>query len=420
MQTGFHIMAKPIGPTCNLRCEYCFYCEKEALFSGEQNFRMSDEILEAYIRENIALNSAAPEIPFAWQGGEPTLLGLDFFRKVLELQAKYGNGATITNALQTNGTLLDEEWCRFLAEYKFLVGLSLDGPEDIHDRYRVDRGGKPTFQRVMRALKLMRKHDVAFNILACVPKETSKRPLDVYRFFKEQDAQFIQFIPIVERMPDAKARELGLELATPPSATEKTDTHSVSPWSVEPEAYGDFLITIFDEWVRNDVGSVSVMNFEWALFTWLGNESPVCHFAPRCGRSLIIEHNGDLYSCDHYVYPEYRLGNILDGDIAKIVSLPRQSDFGACKQTALPETCRDCKALFACNGGCPKHRFLESHSGEPGLNYLCKGYKKFFTHANKYMKVMVDLLGHGQPASLVMDAIKGPLVIKLDEKGAVH
>ena len=409
---GFHIMAKPIGPVCNLRCTYCFYTEKEALFPDNEHYRMSDEVLEAYIRKYIA-SQKAPEVPFVWQGGEPTLMGLDFFHKVVRLQRKYGGVKRIKNSLQTNGTLLNDEWCSFMARHRFLVGLSLDGPEDIHNHYRVDRGGRPTFKKVMRGLKLMQKHGVEFNVLACVTRESAKRPLDVYRFFKEQGVQYLQFIPIVERKPDLAAEKLGLRLASPP-ALDRKETEIVTPWTAEPESYGEFLIHIFEEWVRKDVSSVFVMNFEWALAAWAGVPSSTCTFAPRCGRSVIIEHNGDIYSCDHFVYPSYRLGNIVRDNLEDMIESESQVAFGAAKDTALPEYCRQCDWLFACHGECPKHRFLKTPTGELGWNYLCRAYERFFHHIDPYMRSMVRLLEHGIPANRIMDAIERPLVIKLE------
>lgn len=408
---GFQIMVKPIGPVCNLNCEYCFYTEKKALFPERESYRMTDQILESFIRKYITWQEV-PDISFIWQGGEPTLMGLDFFRKVVKLQKQFGQGKRITNSLQTNGTMLTDEWCEFLRRHDFLVGLSLDGPADIHNRYRIDRIGKPSFQAVMGGLKLLQKHGVEFNVLACVTRETSKRPLEVYQFYKEQGVQFIQFIPIVERKPDAVASEIGLRYAMP-LALEREAHETVTPWTVEPEAYGEFLIKIFDEWVRKDVSSVFVMNFEWALSSWLGRPAPVCVFSPRCGRCVVMEHNGDLYSCDHFVYPGYRLGNIITKMPGEMIESVQQVAFGNCKETELPRYCQDCEVLFACHGECPKRRFKVSLSDEPGMNYLCKGYKKFFRHIHPYMKVMVQLLEHGIPAARVMDAIKGPLVVKL-------
>ncbi len=408
---GFHILAKPSGPICNLDCHYCFYTEKEALFSGENRFRMSDEALEEFISQYITAQDV-PEIPFVWQGGEPTLMGLEFYKRVIELQKKYGKGKRITNSLQTNGTLINEEWCQFLAKHNFLVGLSLDGPEYLHNQYRVDRGGEPTFQKVLKALHLLKKHKVAFNVLVCVTKNSSNYPLEVYRFFKEEGVEFIQFIPIVERMPDMEAIKLGLRHATPPSVNQEEVQKTVSSWTVEAEKYGDFLITIFEEWVRKDVGKVHVMNFEQSLTSWLGLPSTTCIFAETCGRAAIVEHNGDVYSCDHFMYPDYQLGNIFEDSFVQMIESNKQREFGENKKSSLPKYCQTCEVRFACNGECPKHRFLQTPDGEPGLNYLCAGYKKYFYHIHRYMKVMVQLIENNIPASEVMEVIKRPLILK--------
>jgi uncharacterized protein len=412
---GFHIMAKPIGPVCNLHCAYCFYLEKEALYPHDEEYRMSDKVLEAYVRKTIEASRDLPEVIFAWQGGEPLLMGLDFYRKATELQRSYAKGKRVSNTLQTNGTLLDDEWCRFLKEQGFLIGLSLDGPEHIHDRFRVDRKGGPTFSRVMHGLELLKEHRVDFNILCCVSSESVKKPVEIYRFFREQGVEFIQFIPIVERLPDGASKELGLHLATPPRLREDPEEVPVTPWTVAPEGYGDFLIGVFEEWVRNDVGDVFVMNFEWALNSWMYGNSPACLFSGRCGRAVIIEHNGDIYSCDHYMYPGYRLGNILENDVLGMIDSEQQTAFGAQKELALPSACRECVYLFACRGECPKHRFMKTLSGEPGLNYLCKAYKKYFRHINKYMRAMLQLIENDLPVSYIMEAIDGPLVIRRSE-----
>ncbi len=412
---GIHILAKPNGPLCNLRCEYCFYTEKEALFPEGDKFRMPDEVLDAFIQKYIALNSTAPEIPFVWQGGEPTLSGIDFFRKVVRLQNVYADHKKIKNSLQTNGTMLTDEWCIFLKEHNFMVGISIDGPEDIHNRYRVDRGGEPTFNKVLRGLKLLQKHGVDYNVMACVAGETAYKPLEVYHFFKAEGVEFIQFFPIIERLPDSQARQCGLRLAGPSSLDKEEENLQVTDWSVEPEKYGDFLIAVFDEWVRNDVGKVFVMNFDWALNAWIGNASPVCIFAKQCGSSIVLEHNGDMYACDHCVYPQYKLGNILNDDPLKAVEISLQSGFGVNKETALSLWCMECEVLAACRGGCPKHRFATTYYDEPGLNYLCSGYKKFFLYIRKYLKIMTQLLENGLPASHVMEAVKGPLVIDLKQ-----
>ena len=412
---GIHIVAKPTGPACNLDCDYCFYLEKHALYGPVENYRMPDEVLSAFIRSYVEAQPT-PVVEFVWQGGEPTLLGLNFFRRVIELQRPHDGRKTITNSLQTNGMLLDDEWCRFLKNHNFMVGISLDGPGEIHDRYRHDRTGKSKFDAVLRGLKLLQRHKVEYNVMASVARETARRPLDVYRFFKDEGVEFIQFTPIIERTPDASARELGLSLAVPPSPDGKERNTEVTPWTVIPEEYGDFLIAVYEEWVRHDVGKVFVMNFEWALNAWIGNPSPVCVHASQCGRSVVLEHNGDLFACDHYVYPEYRLGNILVDDLTRMIEKSLRSGFGVNKESALPKWCGKCEVLAACRGGCPKHRFMETCQSEPGLQYLCAGYKKFFRHIRKYLRVMATLLENGLPPSYVMEAVKGPLVIDTGQK----
>ena len=408
---GIHIVAKPIGPRCNLNCDYCFYLEKQAFFPKGEEYAMSDEVLEAYITKYITMQPT-PEVGFVWQGGEPTLLGLDFYKRVVELQHPYAGKKDISNSLQTNGTLLDDEWCAFLKEYNFLVGLSLDGPKEIHDRYRKDRGGKGSFDKVMRGLKLLQKHGVEYNIMATVGKETAYKPLEVYHFFKEQGVEFIQFAPVIERIADSQARQLGLKLAGPAALDNEEENVSVTEWSVEPEAYGDFLVAIFDEWVRNDVGITNVMNFEWALNSWIGNPSPVCQHAQSCGKSIMLEHNGDLYACDHSMYPEYKLGNIVSDNPVLLAEKSLGQGFGV-KDANLPAACQECQVLKACWGGCPKHRFTSTYEGEPDRYYLCEGYKKYFLHIRKYLHGITQLLENGLPASHIMEACKGPLIINV-------
>ena len=374
---GIHVVSKPIGPVCNLNCEYCFYLEKQALFGTDEKYRMSDDVLSAFIT-NYITSQPTPVVEFVWQGGEPTLLGIDFFRRVIELQKPFSGAKTISNSLQTNGTLLTDEWCAFLKRHNFMVGISIDGPKDIHDRYRRDRKGNGTFDRVMQGLRLLQKHKVEYNVLASVARETARHPLEVYRFLKNQGVEFIQFAPIVERLPDSSSRQIGLRLAGPAMLDKEEQQTEVTSWSVIPEEYGDFLIAVYEDWVRNDVGTVFVMNFEWALNAWIGNPSPVCIHAKTCGRSVVIEHNGDVYACDHCVYPEYKLGNIKTDRLSEMVERSLRSGFGVSKETSLPRWCRECKVLAACQGGCPKHRFGKTYYREPGLHYLCAGYKKFF------------------------------------------
>jgi len=406
-----HVLAKPIGPVCDIKCEYCFYLEKRALFDKDEHYRMPDDVLAAYIRQYVETQTT-PVVEFVWHGGEPTLLGIDFFRKVVELQAPYRERKEIRNTLQTNAMRLDDEWCEFFKANDFFIGVSLDGPKDIHNRYRKDRHGEGTFDRVMQGVRQLQKHQVEFNALACIGRETAYRPLDVYNFFKEAGIKFIQFTPIVERLPDSLTQALGLWLAAPAQLDRLEPNTQVTPWTIEPERYGDFLIAIYEEWVRHDVGDIFVMNFEWALNAWLGEPSPVCIFSKECGRAVALEHDGSVYACDHYVYPEYRLGNLLNGNLGKMVEQSVAGGFGPHKEKTLPRCCRECDVLNACWGGCPKHRFTVSPEGEPGLHYLCAGYKKFFRHIRKYQRAMSTLLENGLPASYVMEAVKGPLIIR--------
>lgn len=398
--TGFHVLAKPTGPICNLDCKYCFYLEKENLYPDTTDWCMSDQVLETYIRQYIEAQNV-PVVWFAWQGGEPTILGVDYFRKVVELQDKYANGKRIKNALQTNGILLDDEWGEFLAHNHFLLGLSIDGPRTLHDKYRVDKRGQRTFDKVMRGLGVLKKHAVEFNTLTVVQRHNSYHPLEVYRFLKEIGSTFMQFIPIVERSA-SRTTPHGLTLITP----NVMQPARVSSWSVEPRQYGRFLCEIFDEWVRKDVGRRSVQIFEVTLQSWLGLDPSLCVFRETCGAALAIEHNGDLYSCDHFVYPENRLGNIVEHPLRSLVESEQQSSFGLNKRESLPKYCRECDVRFACNGECPKHRFLRTPDGEAGLNYLCAGYKQFFHHVDPYMRFMAGELALQRPAANVMHWIR--------------
>jgi len=398
----FHVMTKPIGPICNLDCKYCFYLEKERLHEPGEKWKMSDEVLETYIRQMIETQDQ-PRIDFAWQGGEPTLLGVDFFRRAAEFQDKYANGKEIANAIQTNGTLLDDEWCEFLTDRKFLVGLSIDGPPAMHDRYRVDKQQQPTFDAVMRGLNFLRKHQTEFNTLTVVNRVNSQQPLVVYEFLKAIGSNYLQFIPLVERLPTTQLKVRGFDLMEPPDPHALENEKSpVTSWSTEARAYGNFLCTIFDHWVRRDVGRTFVQMFDVALGNWMGLGSSLCVFAETCGRALAIEHNGDLYSCDHYVYPKYRLGNILNQSLGAMVESPQQQKFGTDKSDTLPTYCKNCEVKFACNGECPKHRFIHTPDGEAGLNYLCAGYKQFFNHIDPYMKTMAQLLNARRPAADIM------------------
>ena len=412
MTQGLHVVVKPVGPICNIACDYCFYLEKRALFGSGEDYRMSDEVLAAFVGNYVAAQPT-PVVEFVWHGGEPTLRGLEFFRRVVELQAPHRARKTIRNVIQTNGSRLDDEWCAFFKAHGFFAGISLDGPRAIHDRYRRGRRGESTFEGALRGVRLLQQHGVEFNVLACVGRETAHHPLDVYRFFRDEGITFIQFTPIVERQPDAVTEATGLWLATPAELERPEPNTSVTPWTVEPERYGEFLTAIYDEWVRHDVGRVFVMNIEWALGAWLGDASPVCIFSRTCGRAVAVEHDGGVYACDHYVYPAYKIGDIRAGKLLPMVEQSIASGFGPHKEATLPRQCRDCDVLLACWGGCPKHRFATTADGEPGLHYLCAGYQTFFRHVGKHAHVFAQLAAHDLPASFVMQAFKGPLMIPL-------
>ncbi|MBE3096336.1 MAG: anaerobic sulfatase maturase [Planctomycetes bacterium] len=395
----FHLIAKPIGPLCNLDCGYCFYVEKHDLYPARRtraDWTMSAEVLEVLIRDYIAAQPG-PVVSFAWQGGEPTLLGVEFFERVVALQQRYAGTKRIENAIQTNGVLLDDRWGRFLAEHRFLVGISIDGPRDLHDRYRVDKGGAPSFDRVMRGLAVLKGHAVSFNTLTVVHRDNASSPLEVYRFLRDAGSRFLQFIPIVEREgPAGTGRSVGLV------SPDHEEPARVTSWSVLPEQYGGFLCSIFDEWVRHDVGRVFVQAFDVALESWVGHPQSVCVFTETCGAALAVEHNGDLYSCDHYVYPAHRLGSIMEQPLRSLVAAPAQAAFGAAKRDRLPGYCQRCDVRFACHGECPKHRFTRTPDGEEGLNYLCAGYKRFFAHITPAMVVMAAELANGRPPANVM------------------
>jgi uncharacterized protein len=405
MSHPFHLLAKPTGAACNLSCAYCFFLSKEELYPGS-TFRMSDEVLETYVRE---LLSAHPEgeVMVAWQGGEPTLMGLAFFERSIALVEKYRRpDQQVTHTIQTNGTRLDDEWCAFFKKHKFLVGLSVDGPKGMHDAYRVNKGGAGSFDQVMRGWERLRAHEVDFNILCTIHAVNGDHPVEVYRFFRDElRAEFIQFIPIVERATTETLplvnRGWGAE--TGGQRPLYTQTGSlVSERSVRPEQYGRFLSGVFDEWVRRDVGKVFVQTFDVALGSWVGQHN-LCIVSPTCGNALALEHNGDLYSCDHYVEPAHFLGNILEKPLHEMVDSDQQRAFGRDKLDSLPRFCRDCEVLFACYGECPRNRFIQSPDGEPRLNYLCAGYKHFFTHIREPMAVMAELLRHGRTADGVME-----------------
>ena len=391
-----HVMGKPIGAVCNLDCTYCFYLEKQKLYPSAGKFIMPDDVLTEYIRQHIAAQPG-PTVSFAWQGGEPTLLGVDYFRRIVELQGRYADGKTVTNSIQTNGTLLDDEWCKFLHEQRFLVGISIDGPRELHDRYRVDKKQRPTFDKVMAGIELLKRYGVDFNTLTVVHRDNAREPLCVYRFLKEIGSVHLQFIPVVERQAD-----IDMGLAPPPSSAAHSPQAVVTPWSVDPVDFGNFLVEIFKDWVHHDVGRIFIQTFEVALGNWMGLGSSLCIFAETCGRALALEHNGDVYSCDHYVYPQYKLGNVREHELAVLADLPAQQHFGAAKRDTLPDYCRSCDVRFACNGECPKNRFVDTPDGQPGLNYLCQGYRHFFRTIDPHMKEMARLLRAGRPAAEIM------------------
>ena len=381
-QKPFHVMTKPIGAICNLDCEYCYYLEKEDLYPETKSFRMKESTLENYIRQYIETQSTFPEVTFAWQGGEPTLMGIEFFRKAVELQDKYRpSGMTIRNSLQTNGTIINDEWATFFKQNNFLIGISIDGPSKLHDHYRFGKKGEPSSADVIRGLKLFQKHQVDYNILCVVNNYNGDYPVQIYNYFKSLGAQFIQFIPIVEHFGDGS---------------------EVSPRSVNPKQYGRFLCAVFDEWVKADIGKIFIQIFDVSLEAWLGFKPSLCIFNETCGDAMAMEHNGDVYACDHYVTPEYLVGNIGETPITDIINLPFQRKFGEDKKDTLPPYCLDCEVRFVCNGGCPKNRFIDTPDGDPGLNYLCGGYKMFFNHIDTPMKLMAVALENGQTADSII------------------
>jgi uncharacterized protein len=384
--TAFQVMTKPRGAICNLDCKYCYFLSKERLYPNS-SFRMSDNLLETYTRQYIEAQQVS-EITFAWQGGEPTLMGLEFYRQAVAYQQKYKRpGMHILNAFQTNALLLDDSWCEFFFEHDFLIGISLDGPRELHDAYRVDKGGRPTFDRVMQGVDLLKQHRVEFNILTTVHAANADYPVEVYRFLRDEVCTpFVQLIPIVERQNDTGFQE----------------GRQVTARSVTAEQYGKFMIAIYEEWVRHDVGHVFVQLFDVALAAWVGDRPGLCIFEETCGGALALEHNGDVYSCDHFVEPKHLLGNLMDIPLSDIVMSPQQQQFGTAKRDSLPNYCRNCEVRFVCNGGCPKDRFIDTHDGEPGLNYLCVGYKAFFKHASETMQFMANELNHHRPPANVM------------------
>ena len=397
---AFHVMTKPRGAICNLDCAYCYYLAKERLYEGSR-FKMADDLLSDYIRQYIAAQQV-PEVTFAWQGGEPTLMGLDFYRRAVELQRQHAKpGMRITNTLQTNATRLDDDWCRFFREHDFLIGVSVDGPREIHDTFRLDKGGNPTFDKVMSGLERLKRHDVDFNILTTLHAANADDPLRTYRFLRDEiGTRFMQFIPIVER-----ENETGFQ-----------EGNRVTPRSISGRQYGDFMIAVFDEWVRRDVGQVYVQLFDICLGVWFGQPANLCVFAETCGNALALEHTGDLYSCDHFVEPKHRLGNIQQRPMIELMADPRQQAFGQAKRETLPRYCRECDVRFICNGGCPKDRILRTPAGEPGLNYLCEGYMAFFRHIDRPMRIMADELRWERPPANVMAILADEDARKLEDR----
>ena len=398
--TAFHVMLKPAGPVCNLNCTYCYYLEKTKLYPGKSDLRMTEELLEEYTRQFIEAQQV-PVVTFTWQGGEPTLMGLDFYRKAIELQKKYAGGKTIENSFQTNGTRLNDDWCKFFNDNKVLVGISIDGPEHNHDHYRLTASGGPTFKRAMKGIELLQKHRVEFNTLSVVNDYNVHYATETYRFLKSVGSVFLQFLPVVERRgKDIPDNVLSLV------ANDYEGRADVTDWSVRGKDFGKFLVTIFDEWVRNDVGRYYVQIFDATLANWVGEMPGICVFAETCGDAVVMEHNGDLFSCDHYVFPEYFLGNISGIPITDMVKSQRQFDFGIYKRNSLPSYCLRCDVRFACHGECPKHRIINTPDGKPGLNYLCEGYKMFFHHVHPYMEYMAKELKNKRAPANVMNWIR--------------
>ncbi len=392
-----YVMLKPAGAHCNLACKYCYYLEKNKLYPTAQRHLMSDEMLEQFTREYIEAQTMS-QVLFTWHGGEPLLRSIDFYRKALSLQKKYAGGRRIDNVIQTNGTLLTDEWCEFFAQNHWLVGISIDGPQPDHDHYRLTAAGKPSWQKVMQGIKLLKKHGVEWNAMAVVNAYNANHPLEFYRFFKENGCQFLQFTPIVERLT---RHEDGRTLA---SLADK-DEISLSEASVAPEQWGYFLCAIFDEWVRKDVGKIFVEIFDCTLANWMGISPGICAYSKECGHAGVMEHNGDVYSCDHFVFPEYKLGNIRDHSLIDMLYGERQHEFSRLKHSSLPRQCKECDMEFACHGECPKNRFMKDKYGDSGLNYLCPGYYHYYQHVAPYMDYMKQELMAQRPPSNIMKVV---------------
>ena len=393
-----YVMLKPAGAHCNLACKYCYYLEKNKLYPTAQRHLMSDEMLEQFTREYIEAQTMN-QVLFTWHGGEPLLRSIDFYRKALSLQQKYAGGRRIDNVIQTNGTLLTDEWCEFFAQNHWLVGISIDGPQPDHDHYRLTAAGKPSWKKVMQGIKLLKKHGVEWNAMAVVNAYNVNHPLEFYRFFKENGCQFLQFTPIVERLT---RHEDGRTLA---SLADK-DEISLSEASVAPEQWGYFLCAIFDEWVRKDVGKIFVEIFDCTLANWMGISPGICAYSKECGHAGVMEHNGDVYSCDHFVFPEYKLGNIRDHSLIDMLYGEQQQEFSRLKHSSLPRQCKECDMEFACHGECPKNRFMKDKYGDSGLNYLCPGYYHYYQHVAPYMDYMKQELMAQRPPSNIMKVIQ--------------
>lgn len=393
-----YVMLKPAGAHCNLACKYCYYLEKNKLYPTAQRHLMSDEMLEQFTREYIEAQTMN-QVLFTWHGGEPLLRSLDFYRKALSLQQKYAGGRRIDNVIQTNGTLLTDEWCEFFAQNHWLVGISIDGPQPDHDHYRLTAAGKPSWKKVMQGIKLLKKHGVEWNAMAVVNAYNANHPLEFYRFFKENGCQFLQFTPIVERLT---RHEDGRTLA---SLADK-DEISLSKASVAPEQWGYFLCAIFDEWVRKDVGKIFVEIFDCTLANWMGISPGICAYSKECGHAGVMEHNGDVYSCDHFVFPEYKLGNIRDHSLIDMLYGEQQQEFSRLKHSSLPRQCKECDMEFACHGECPKNRFMKDKYGDSGLNYLCPGYYHYYQHVAPYMDYMKQELMSQRPPSNIMKVVQ--------------
>ena len=392
-----YVMLKPAGAHCNLACKYCYYLEKNKLYPTAQRHLMSDEMLEQFTREYIEAQTMN-QVLFTWHGGEPLLRSIDFYRKALSLQQKYAGGRRIDNVIQTNGTLLTDEWCEFFAQNHWLVGISIDGPQPDHDHYRLTAAGKPSWKKVMQSIKLLKKHGVEWNAMAVVNAYNANHPLEFYRFFKENGCQFLQFTPIVERLT---RHEDGRTLA---SLADK-DEISLSEASVAPEQWGYFLCAIFDEWVRKDVGKIFVEIFDCTLANWMGISPGICAYSKECGHAGVMEHNGDVYSCDHFVFPEYKLGNIRDHSLIDMLYGEQQQEFSRLKHSSLPRQCKECDMEFACHGECPKNRFMKDKYGDSGLNYLCPGYYHYYQHVAPYMDYMKQELMSQRPPSNIMKVV---------------